>query len=513
MNFDGNYRINELRDIVDFSEMNVYPDSFQVHKATIFFMGKEKWSKYLYIFFEDNQNEIQEKFTGVKSEAPKSGFIKKCGLTTENRLALQQIFGFTRPICLGLNNSFGFGDRLGLANPAHIRSLGSSRFKPVFAQQSIRELTRTKRTPTEVMDAAVWAVFQEGYKEGFGADADHLKTPEDIDLMVQHGFSMFTFDPGEYVRNEADIVPVSGLDPILKSINWKGLSADYKLLSDIYLNKKYEIDPDLEILADEEALKRAVVKYGDAIAHMKKMYDHLKINYPDYNSEVEISVDETESVTTPFEHFFIASELNRLNVKIISLAPRFVGSFEKGIDYKGDLGLFRREYIKHVKIAAYFGNYKISLHSGSDKFTVYRIISSINTGYTHIKTAGTSYLEALKVAAIKEPDLFREILDYCRGLYDNEKYSYHVSADINKIQPAREYSDQVLVSLFMMDDLRQILHVTFGRVLTDRDSKGEFKFKKRLMDCLSRNEEVHYEVLRSHFRKHLEPFENQQGTK
>jgi tagaturonate epimerase len=269
----------------------------------------------------------------------------------------------------------------------------------------------------------------------------------------------------------------------------------------------------LEILADEEALKRAVVKYGDAIAHMKKMYDHLKINYPDYNSEVEISVDETESVTTPFEHFFIASELNRLNVKIISLAPRFVGSFEKGIDYKGDLGLFRREYIKHVKIAAYFGNYKISLHSGSDKFTVYRIISSINTGYTHIKTAGTSYLEALKVAAIKEPDLFREILDYCRGLYDNEKYSYHVSADINKIQPAREYSDQVLVSLFMMDDLRQILHVTFGRVLTDRDNNGEFKFKKRLMDCLSRNEEVHYEVLRSHFRKHLEPFENQQGTK
>jgi tagaturonate epimerase len=237
------------------------------------------------------------------------------------------------------------------------------------------------------------------------------------------------------------------------------------------------------------------------------LYDHLKLNYPGYDSEVEVSVDETDSVTTPFEHFFIASELNRLGVKFVSLAPRFIGSFEKGIDYKGDLSLFKREYIKHLKIASYFGSYKISLHSGSDKFSVYKVIGSLQNSHTHIKTAGTSYLEALKAAAIREPGLFREILDYCRDLYETEKKSYHVSADIALIRRAEEYPDSGLVSLFNSDDLRQILHVTFGRVLTDKDENGKYIFKERLLECLKRNEDIHYELLINHFRRHLEPFE------
>ncbi len=73
----------------------------------------------------------------------------------------------------------------------------------------------------------------------------------------------------------------------------------------------------------------------------------------------------------------MASELKRLGVKIVSLAPRFIGDFEKGIDYKGDIELFKEEYLKHVKISEYFGSYKISLHSGSDKFGVYKAIGSI----------------------------------------------------------------------------------------------------------------------------------------
>ena len=75
---------------------------------------------------------------------------------------MQNIFPFTNAVVIGLENSFGFGDRLGLANPAHLRTVLKSEFKPILAQQSIRELTRTNRTPAEVMEAAVWAVFQEG---------------------------------------------------------------------------------------------------------------------------------------------------------------------------------------------------------------------------------------------------------------------------------------------------------------------------------------------------------------
>ena len=189
------------------------------------------------------------------------------------------------------------------------------------------------------------------------------------------------------------------LDEAIKKIDWKGLSTNYSALESEYLNKTFQISKDLKLEATKDKIKRAVLKYGDALSHIKKMYDHLTLKHPNYESEVEVSVDETESVTSPFEHFFIAKELNRLGVKIISLAPRFVGSFEKGIDYKGDLNLFKEEYLKHLAISKHFGNYKLSLHSGSDKFSVYKIIGEINDGFIHVKTAGTSYLEALKVAA------------------------------------------------------------------------------------------------------------------
>ena len=356
------------------------------------------------------------------------------------------------------------------------------------------------------MDAAVWAVFQEGYKDGFGADADHLKTTEDIDLMVNAGFKMFTFDPGEFVQNEADSLTEKELDEKIKSLNWVGLNSAYTDLSKQYLGNEIKLSDALSIKPTESELKRALVKYGNALAHIKNLYDYLKKTYSDYASEVEVSVDETESVTSPFEHFFIASELKRMNIEFISLAPRFIGDFEKGNDYKGDIKLFRTEYIKHLSIVKYFGSYKISLHSGSDKFSVYKVIGSMSNAFTHVKTAGTSYLEALKVAAVKNPSLFREILDYSRNLYENEKRTYHVSAELDKVKPTAEYSDEQLLELFYSDDCRQILHVTFGRVVTDKDDNGKLVFKDRLLHCLKVNEETHYNILIKHFHKHLEPF-------
>ena len=185
---------------------------------------------------------------------------------------------------------------------------------------------------------------------------------------------MFTFDPGEYVHNEADTLREDELDQGSKNQNWVGLKTNFDDLLLEYVDKQIVISNNFSIKANEINLKRALVKYGDALVHIKTMYQHLKSKHPDYKSEVEVSVDETESVTSPFEHYFIANELKRLGVKLISLAPRFIGDFEKGIDYKGDISVFKEEYIKHISIAKYFGTYKLSLHSGSDKFSVYKVI-------------------------------------------------------------------------------------------------------------------------------------------
>lgn len=494
-----NFQMPEL------GKIQIYHRSIQHCEDNVYFMAKAGSEKNLYILCSrmNKAQKFEGSFTGDQSNGLS---LKKCPLNTANRKALQELFKFTRPVLIGLKNSFGFGDRIGEANAGHLRALGKSDIFPVLAQQSIRELTRTGRSADEVMDAAVWAVFQEGYTRGFGADADHLKTTYDIDMLVKAGFVMFTFDPGEFVNNEADNLGQNELIQVLLGYPWDELNDSLTNVKLRYLKKSVNINKKLKIKPSEIDLLRAYAKYGRSLAHVKKLHDHLKYKYQNYESQVEISVDETEAVTSIFEHYFISKELHRLGVKYTSLAPRFVGDFEKGIDYKGDLKLFEKEYKKHAAVADYFGDYKISLHSGSDKFSIYKVVAKLKKAAIHIKTAGTSYLEVLKVVALNEPALFRSILDFSKMHYDTEKKSYLVSADIKNVKNSSEYSDEDLFSLFNSNDVRQILHVTYGKVLSERTDNGAFMFKEKIIDCLKRNEEVHYELLIKHFKKHLRPF-------
>jgi hypothetical protein len=482
----------------------VYGNSVFEKNGITFFIGKEKLEKYLYLLISSG-NIVYNQFKGEEKKGA-DYVIKKCPLTTANRIELQKVFEFTKSKTLGLVNSFGFGDRLGQANAGHIRSLAGSDFKPILAQQSIRELTRTHRTADEVMDAAVWAVFQEGFTSGFGSDADHLKTTADIDMLQKAGFTMFTFDPSEHVNNNADSLAEEQLYSAVARLSWSELKDTFPAAERRYVKGEIVISPELTLKVTEHEFLKAYAKYGNAILYIKKMYEHLKSIASAGSYEVEVSVDETESITSPFEHYFFANELKRLDVKWVSLAPRFVGAFEKGIDYKGDLDLFKAEYIKHLAVTNYFGNYKISLHSGSDKFSVYKVIGSLKQSFTHVKTAGTSYLEALKVVADKNPDLFRNILDFASSLYETEKLSYLVSADLKNLKKGSEYHDSELVGLFDSTDARQVLHVTFGRTLSEKNSDGSYRFKDGILKCLKENEETHYSYLIKHFQRHMEPF-------
>ncbi len=432
-------------------------------------------------------------------------------LDHHNAVAVRKVCESTRPQPLGLDDSFGLGDRLGIAGPAHLRALRGSGFKVVLAQQSIRELERTERTPDEVMDAATWAVLEEAWKDPWGADADHLKTPADVELMAEAGFTMFTIDPGDHVVDEADTMSETELQEAATGLPWSDLEDSLGNALRRYSGGVIEAGQSLTIGPSSEEVLRAWVKYGASLAHSAKIYRHIEATMGDRPFEVEISVDETASVTTPFEHWLVASELRRLGVRWVGLAPRFVGDFEKGIDYRGDLEVFRAEYIKHLAVAEALGPYKISIHSGSDKFGVYRVIGEIGRGGVHVKTAGTSYLEALRTIAACEPDFFREILDFSRSLYEHERRTYHVSAVLSRVPAAADLSDDELAALFEDEDARQILHVTFGRVLTEKDAEGQYLFKRRLLDALEKHESQHVKNLVTHFQRHTAPFTETTG--
>jgi hypothetical protein len=421
----------------------------------------------------------------------------------KNAAALRETLPWLRPQRIAGRPSVGLGDRLGLATPGHVRAVRGSGFVPMLAQQSIREMTRTDRSPRQVMDDALWGVLQTGFRDGFGADADHLKSPEDIDRCAAVGFTFYTVDPGDHVDDEADAAEGSALAAKYDALPWPALETTPRGLAPDYQGYAVDLPGGEGVRFTETLLKRAAAKYGRAVAHTAALYRHLLATVGEDEFELEVSVDETETPTTPPEHVFVARELERLGVQWVSLAPRFVGRFEKGVDYIGDLGELERTFAAHVAVAERFGGYKISLHSGSDKFSVYRVAARHGAERVHVKTAGTSYLEALRVLASLEQDLFREILDFARGRYEEDKATYHVSADLGNVPAAGDLGGDQLPELLEDFDARQVLHVTFGSVLT---ADGGKRFKGRLLESLRRHEEAYAEGLEKHFGRHLAPF-------
>jgi len=431
-----------------------------------------------------------------------SGWAFSAGATTRRwpvSWVSRAVSLFTGRRWFGLQKSAGCGDRLGLATPGHVRAV--SRFSgiaPIFAQQSVRENARTGRTPQQVLDDATWGVFQEGWREPWGADADHLKTPADVDAFVAAGYTFYTVDPGDHVDNEAHIAAHSILVNKVNGLPWDVMEDGPQALNKRYLGRTFNLDKGFELIFSEEILLRAAAKYGRAIAHTVQMYRHLVSRMGDTPFELEVSVDETETPTSPHEHFFVASELKRLGVQWVSLAPRYTGRFEKGVDYIGDLARFEAEFVKHAAIARHLGPYKLSLHSGSDKFSIYPIIARHAGELAHLKTAGTSYLEALRAIASMDPPLFRQILAFAHERYREDKATYHVSADPTKVPSPDQLADSELAGVLDLFDGRQMLHVTFGSALE--------RFGQQLKEVLAQHEEVHYAAMETHFRKHLTPF-------
>lgn len=423
-----------------------------------------------------------------------------CPLTAANAAALRAQLPWLQPRALGLRTSAGMGDRIGLATPGHVRAVRATggSIAPIFAQQSVREMARTGRSPQQVLADATWGMFAEGWTEGAGADADHLKSPADIDACLAAGFTFFTIDPGAHVDDRAETAGLGELREITVH-----LPAEIHPSASGLSGKVFDIEG-LKIAFDEFTLLKAAAKYGKAIAHVASMYYHLVESAGQRAFELEVSVDETGQPTSHAEHVYIASELRRLGVHWISLAPRFVGRFEKGVDYIGDLDAFQRDFAGHAAIARQFGGYKLSLHSGSDKFSIYPIAAREARGLVHLKTAGTSYLEALRTVSTLDPVLFEEIYTFARQRYEADRASYHVSAQLERAPLPAAVSDWA--ALLDQFDAREILHVTYGSVLTGSAADGQPRFHDRLIPILRNIPEAYAGNLERHFARHLAPF-------
>ncbi len=409
-------------------------------------------------------------------------------LTHENCLALQARFPWTAPSCpRGKRITFGLGDRLGIAAPAQLAALAGTEVFPVLAQQSSRELKLTHRSNREMLDDVAWEVFQAGYQGGYAADGDHLKTEEEVRRALADGDTMITLDCSDYIdtaayrlHEEDAWARCRALFPEKTLETW----------TRTYCGKQFA-RPGVTVTFPQEGFAQLLLTYARAVQFAAQIWQNLILPVRD-TVAFELSIDETEIPTSPCAHYFVAAELQAAQVTLDSLAPRFCGEFQKGIDYIGQTADFERDFSAHTAIAAAFG-YRISVHSGSDKFRIFQIVGRCPEGY-HLKTSGTSWVEAVRVIAMCEPALFRRMWACACTYFEQARAYYHVSAALADAPEVPALPDDPCP--------RQILYITYGFLLAKQED-GEPTLRADIYAALRRHEAVFRQIITAHIRRHL----------
>ena len=298
---------------VYFNKYKIYYDSIKSENDNYFFLVKDNQKKYLAVV---GKPEEVKKFEGSVSEEKKINenelTIKICYLDHRNLNLLRGIFPHLNPSFCGLRQSFGTGDRLGIATPAHLQAFKGKDIFPILAQQSVREMSRTERNWQKVLEDAIWGCFEEGYEGPFGADADHVKNIKELKEAADCGFTMFTLDPSDFISKGIEGLNEQELSQLYNKI------LENKEIENLYLNKKSKIG-EQELIFDEKSLRKIILTYSEALNHVVECYDFLK-DYKKEKFDLEISVDETPTVTSPLAHLFIVLELQRRGVDFQNLA-------------------------------------------------------------------------------------------------------------------------------------------------------------------------------------------------
>jgi tagaturonate epimerase len=482
--------------------LKIYPRSVCNQGGMAYAMGRTTEGRRLFVLGEPEDLQ-KDPFEGKLFSGTPA--LKVCGLSVQNGKCLMEVFPFTKPVSLRSHPvTVGTGDRLGLATPGHLRAIRPFNVRPVLAQQSVRENTQTGRDYVGVIQDAAWAVFQEHDDGGYGADGDHLKALDEVRVALEAGASMITLDLSEKLnfgafRGSPGEIHAQATNEVVEG--------RYRALTDAFVGKEFAFQGahgSFFIRFDQEALDRNLVLFHKALDFTEEVSRFIGSHGGARPIDFEVSIDETPFPTTPENHLFFIRDLIRRGVRADSVAPRFIGEFQKGIDYIGDLQAFRDQYYRHVLIARANGDYKISIHSGSDKFSAFPIMGELSEGRAlHLKTAGTSWLEAVRLMAVREPSLYREMHRFALASFQEATKLYHVTTDLGRIPILETLGDADLPDLMEKVDSRQLLHITYGFLLNARSEQGHPLFRDRFFEALVRYEEDYWTLLERHIRRHL----------
>jgi hypothetical protein len=369
--------------------------------------------------------------------------------------------------------SFGIGDRFGCQGKAQLEAIREAskqgiEITPVW-NKSFREHSIIHTSPVDTRKEADKAVKDLNWTQPYYVDADHINLSNVSDFIESSNF--FTLDVANYIDKMAEIQKIDAF---------------------IDLNRKYlgELKvPGIEssFTVTPEELEKIAGKFLFAIQEAKKIYDYITEKKGEEKFIPEISMDEVDFPQTPVELFFILSAISMFGIPAQTIAPKFTGRFNKGVDYAGNIDQFAKEFEEYLLVMDFaikeFGlpvNLKLSVHSGSDKFSIYPVISRLIKKYDkgiHVKTAGTTWLEeliGLALAGGEALGLVKSI--YSKGLERFEElsapYSTVIDIDRSKLPDPSEVNqwsrEKLVNSLRHIPDhpeynpnIRQLLHLSY----------------------------------------------------
>lgn len=326
--------------------------------------------------------------------------------------------------------TFGVGDRFGQQGRAQLEAILLARqvginVYPVW-NKSNREHALIRSRPEDVRVEAEAAVKALNWTDAFYVDADHINLTT-VENFVQAS-DFFTVDVADFVGQSPDAPMVEGLVKAARTFPQE--------LSVPGIDRSFIID--------EAAVRSSGRKFLPAIREAGRIYQRIAELKGPENFITEISVDETDRPQNPVELFLILLMIREESIPVQTIAPKFTGRFNKGIDYAGDLAQFEKEFDEDLAVIHFavreFGlpeTLKLSVHSGSDKFSLYPIINRLikkhNAGL-HVKTAGTTWLEelvGLAEAGGEALEIAKEIYTNAFNRFDELKAPYAPVIDID----------------------------------------------------------------------------------
>lgn len=285
--------------------------------------------------------------------------------------------------------SFGVGDRFARQAKAQLRAFVLAaqegvEVTPVW-NKSNREHVIVGSEPAGTRIAVAAAVKELRWEKAYHVDADHIRL-ETVDRFIPHS-DFYTIDVADSIGKPADAQAVEAF-----------VKNHPELAGEISIPK---IERPFQTTTAE--LRRIAGKYLLAVQEAGKIYRHIARTKGERNFITEVSMDETDSPQMPPELLIILAAIADEQIPIQTIAPKFTGRFNKGVDYAGDVGQFEKEFNDDLAVIAFAvkqyglpGTLKLSVHSGSDKFSIYppmrRALARFGAGL-HIKTAGTTWLE------------------------------------------------------------------------------------------------------------------------